>query len=97
MIEDYSRLIDTMIDTCRLLGNRHIPEVQNEKINLISATRDDPRALPELILGPEDLLPTYAERRHTASEEESKRLREKLQAKLAKGDLSDDPDYDPYD
>jgi hypothetical protein len=100
MIEDYSRLIDDLIDTCNWLGKRHISEARMEKISLISVTRDDPKTLPELVLEPEGKLPTYAERRQAASEEDSKKLKEKLQNRTVnwnpKNDLSEDLDFDPY-
>lgn len=97
MCEDYSGYIDGMIDTCNMLGKRHIVEARFEKESIISSTRDDPRSLPRLELGPDDPMPTFSERRDAFLKEQSETSAQKLKDFLANGsNTKEKDDYDPH-
>lgn len=98
MCEDYSGYIDGMIETCNMLGKRHIVEARFEKESLVSATRDEPRSLPKLDLGPDDLMPTFSERRDAFMKEVIEKSSQKLRDFLANGsNIKKKDDHDPYD
>lgn len=97
MIEDYMRLIDDMIETCNMLGKRHITEARLEKIHLLGASRDDPRTLPKLNVSPDDRLPTYKEHRSAVVEEESKEFKRRLHEMLTNRGSWEEDEYDPCD
>ena len=86
-----------MIETCNMLGKRHITEARLEKIHLLGASRDDPRTLLKLNVSPDDRLPTYKEHRSAVVEEESKEFKRRLHEMLTNRGSWEEDEYDPCD